>query len=44
MAKVKFGDAALAFELPGVDGKTYSLADLSAGKKATVVVFTCIGF
>ena len=41
MAKVKTGDAALAFELPGVDGNAYSLADISAGKKATVVVFTC---
>jgi peroxiredoxin len=41
MTKVKTGDAALAFELPGVDGKTYSLADISAGKKATAVVFTC---
>ena len=41
MAKIKIGDAALAFELPGVDGKTHSLADISAGKKATVVVFTC---
>ena len=41
MAKIETGDAALAFELLGVDGKTYSLADISAGKKATVVVFTC---
>jgi peroxiredoxin len=41
VARVKTGEAALAFELPGVDGKTYSLADISAGKEATVVVFTC---
>ena len=41
MAKVKIGDAALAFELPGVDGKRYSLSGISAGKKATVVVFMC---
>jgi len=41
MAKVRIGDAALAFELPGVDGRIYSLAEISAGKKATVVVFTC---
>jgi peroxiredoxin len=41
MAKVEIGDTALPFELPGVDGKAYSLADISAGKKATVVVFAC---
>lgn len=41
MAKVKLGDAALAFELPGVDGRSHSLADISDGKKATAVVFTC---
>ena len=41
MSKIQIGDSALAFELPGVDGRTYSLAEVSAGKKATVVVFTC---
>jgi peroxiredoxin len=41
MANLKIGDAALAFELPGVDGKTYSLAGVSQGKKATAVVFMC---
>jgi peroxiredoxin len=41
MANVKIGDAALAFELPGVDGKDYSLSSISAGKKATAVVFMC---
>jgi len=41
MANIKIGDAALAFELPGVDGKTYSLSDISSGKKATAVMFTC---
>ncbi len=41
MANVKIGDAAIAFELPGVDGKIYSLAAVSAGKRATAVVFMC---
>ena len=41
MANVKIGDAAIAFDLPAVDGKTYSLSALSEGKKATVVVFMC---
>jgi peroxiredoxin len=41
MSVIKMGDAALAFELPGVDGQTYSLAEISADKKATVVVFAC---
>ena len=41
MERIKIGDAALAFELPGVDGKTYSLSALSEGKKATAVVFMC---
>jgi peroxiredoxin len=41
MANVKIGDGAIAFELPAVDGRTYSLADLSMGKKATAVVFMC---
>ncbi len=41
MAKVKTGDGAIAFELPGVDGKTHSLSSLSQGKKATAVIFMC---
>ena len=41
MANLKIGDAALAFELPAVDGKTYSLSALAQGKEATVVVFMC---
>ena len=34
------GEAAPDFELPGVDGKTYSLKDFAAAK-VLVVVFTC---
>lgn len=41
MANVNIGSAALSFELPAVDGKTYTLEALSAGKKATAVVFMC---
>ena len=41
MAKIKNGDAAVAFELPGVDGETYSLSSISEGKAATAVVFMC---
>jgi peroxiredoxin len=41
MANVKNGDAAIAFELPGVDGRTYSLSSISEGKAATAVVFMC---
>jgi peroxiredoxin len=41
MANVRLGDAAIAFELPGVDGKTYSLSALAKGKEATAVVFMC---
>jgi peroxiredoxin Q/BCP len=32
------GDAAPAFELPGSDGKTYSLSDF-AGKEAVVIAW-----
>ena len=35
-----FGWKAPSFSLPGVDGKTYSLADLR-GKNGTLVVFIC---
>ena len=39
--KINLGDPAPAWEgLPGVDGKTHSLADLERAK-AVVVVFTC---
>jgi peroxiredoxin len=38
---LKIGDNAIAFELPGVDGRTYSLSALSQGKKATAVIFMC---
>ena len=41
MAKIETGDKAIAFGLPGVDGKTYSLSDISSDKKATAVVFMC---
>ena len=41
MANVKIGEAAIAFDLPAVDGKTHSLSALSEGKNATVVVFMC---
>jgi len=40
MANLKIGDRALAFNLPGVDGKTHSLAEYS-GKNAVVVIFSC---
>jgi len=39
MANLQIGDEAIAFELPGVDGRTYSLAGLAAGNKATAVIF-----
>ena len=41
MANIKIGDKALAFDLPGVDGKNTSLASVSEGKQATVLVFMC---
>jgi len=41
MANVKNGEAAIAFELPGVDGQTYSLSSISEDKRATAVVFMC---
>ena len=40
MAKLKPGDKAIPFKLPGVDGKEHALADY-AGKKAVVVIFSC---
>jgi peroxiredoxin len=41
MANIKIGDSAIPFELPGIDGKHYSLAGVSQGKQATAVVFMC---
>jgi peroxiredoxin len=41
MSNVKIGDEALAFDLPGVDGKDYTLSALGEGKEAAVVVFMC---
>jgi peroxiredoxin len=41
MSNIKIGDRALDFELPGVDGKSYSLQTLAEGKRVTVVVFMC---
>jgi peroxiredoxin len=41
MANLRTGDKAIAFDLPGVDGRTYSLSSLSQGKKATAVIFMC---
>ncbi len=40
MASLKLGDAAPAFSLPGVDGKTYRLEDFSSAK-ALCVIFMC---
>ncbi len=40
MAKLKIGEKALPFDLPGVDGRNHSLADY-AGKNAAIVVFSC---
>ena len=41
MARLKIGDEAIPFELPGVDGKTYSFTTIGEAKEATVVVFMC---
>jgi peroxiredoxin len=41
MTNIKIGDRAIPFELPAVDGQTYSLAAIGEGKKATAVVFMC---
>ena len=40
MSNLKIGDQAIAFDLPGVDGKRHALADYAA-KEVVVVVFTC---
>ena len=41
MANLQIGDKALPFDLPGVDGKSYSLDALSEGQKAIAVIFMC---
>jgi peroxiredoxin len=40
MSKLKIGDKAIPFALPGVDGEEHSLADY-ADKAAVAVVFSC---
>jgi len=40
MAKLKPGDKAIPFTLPGVDGKRHTLADY-ANKNALVIIFSC---
>jgi peroxiredoxin len=40
MSNLKIGAKAIAFDLPGVDGKRHSLAGFAA-QEAVVVVFTC---
>jgi len=40
MAKLALGDTAPAFELPGIDGKTYSLGDFAG--RPLAVVFSCV--
>ena len=40
MAKLKLGDKAVPFELPGVDNRRHALKDY-ADKEAVAAVFTC---
>lgn len=40
MSNLKIGDKAIAFGLPGVDGKRHTFAGY-AGKQSVVVIFTC---
>ena len=40
MPRLKLGDSAPTFELPGVDGRTHSLADYDG--KPVAVVFSCV--
>ena len=40
LAKLKIGDKALPFNLPGVDGLNHSLEEFS-GRPAVVVIFSC---
>jgi peroxiredoxin len=41
MQTVTVGSRAPAFELPGVDGKTHSLAKLLENKKGLAIIFSC---
>jgi peroxiredoxin len=41
MANLQDGDQAIPFTLPGVDGRSHSLAELAQGKMATAVIFIC---
>lgn len=41
MRKLRVGEKAPDFKLPGVDGKNHTLTELTNGHKAVVVVFTC---
>ena len=41
MRKLRVGEKASDFKLPGVDGKNHTLTELTNGHKAVVVVFTC---
>jgi peroxiredoxin len=40
MAKLKVGDKAIPFSLPGIDGRNHSLEEYS-DKKSVVVMFSC---
>jgi len=41
MRKLRVGEKAIDFKLPGVDGKNHALFEDNGGHKAIVVVFTC---
>ena len=41
MSNLTYGDGAIDFKLPGVDGKTYTLAEIGEDKTATAVIFMC---
>jgi peroxiredoxin len=41
VARLKPGDEAIAFELPGVDDQDHALRDYAEGKEAVAVIFTC---
>lgn len=41
MKKLRVGETASDFRLPGVDGKNHSLAEMLNGHKAVCIVFTC---
>ncbi len=40
MSNLKIGDKAIAFTLPGIDGKTHTLGEFD-GAKALAVIFSC---